>query len=146
MALMDIAAIDPLISAAARLLKPQGRFVFSVLHPCFNSGNSLTQSVDREERDGKVVDRGHVKVFEYGESHAYKGEAMRGQPLSHNYFHRSISTLVNAFLRQGFLLDGIEEPLLPEKPPSGRGHFETVYANIPPALVMRVRPAGTPAE
>ncbi|HZW03799.1 MAG TPA: class I SAM-dependent methyltransferase, partial [Anaerolineaceae bacterium] len=37
MALFDMAEIDPLMRAVARLLRPGGRFVFSVLHPCFNS-------------------------------------------------------------------------------------------------------------
>src|SRR3712207_5261132 len=37
MALMDMPAIDPLMRALHRLLKPEGRFVFSVQHPAFNS-------------------------------------------------------------------------------------------------------------
>src|SRR5262249_3848707 len=37
MALMDMAEIDPLMTALASLLKPGGRFVFSVVHPCFNN-------------------------------------------------------------------------------------------------------------
>jgi 2-polyprenyl-3-methyl-5-hydroxy-6-metoxy-1,4-benzoquinol methylase len=37
MALMDMAEIEPLMTALAILLKPGGRFVFSVLHPCFNN-------------------------------------------------------------------------------------------------------------
>ena len=37
MALFDIADIEPLIQSLSRLLKVGGRFVFTVLHPCFNS-------------------------------------------------------------------------------------------------------------
>jgi 2-polyprenyl-3-methyl-5-hydroxy-6-metoxy-1,4-benzoquinol methylase len=37
MAMMDMASIDPLVSSLSSLLKAEGRFVFSVLHPCFNS-------------------------------------------------------------------------------------------------------------
>jgi 2-polyprenyl-3-methyl-5-hydroxy-6-metoxy-1,4-benzoquinol methylase len=37
MALMDMAEIEPMMTALAMLLKPGGRFVFSVLHPCFNN-------------------------------------------------------------------------------------------------------------
>jgi 2-polyprenyl-3-methyl-5-hydroxy-6-metoxy-1,4-benzoquinol methylase len=36
MALMDIPAVEPLFRAVAKMLKPEGRFVFSVAHPCFN--------------------------------------------------------------------------------------------------------------
>ena len=146
MALFDIASIDPLISAAARMLKPDGRFVFSVVHPCFNSSNGLIRAVEQEERDGEVIERGYVKLFEYGKSHVYKGQAMLGQPVAQNLFHRSISTLLGAFFQRGFVLDGMEEPILPETRAFQRSHFDATYANIPPALVMRVRPAGAPAE
>src|SRR5262249_53853587 len=37
MAMMDMATIEPLMSALDSLLKSDGRFVFSILHPCFNS-------------------------------------------------------------------------------------------------------------
>ncbi len=37
MALMDMADIEPLFSALRELLKPGGRFVFTVCHPAFNS-------------------------------------------------------------------------------------------------------------
>ncbi|HLB29507.1 MAG TPA: class I SAM-dependent methyltransferase, partial [Dehalococcoidia bacterium] len=37
MALMDMATIEPLLSALGQLLKPGGPFVFSVMHPCFNN-------------------------------------------------------------------------------------------------------------
>jgi 2-polyprenyl-3-methyl-5-hydroxy-6-metoxy-1,4-benzoquinol methylase len=38
MALMDMAALSPLVLALKKILKTGARFVFSVLHPCFNSG------------------------------------------------------------------------------------------------------------
>ena len=38
MALFDLADISPLFNTLPKLLKPDGRFVFSLLHPCFNSG------------------------------------------------------------------------------------------------------------
>ena len=41
MALMDMAAIQPLFTALAKLLKAGGCLVFSVLHPCFNSGRVM---------------------------------------------------------------------------------------------------------
>jgi 2-polyprenyl-3-methyl-5-hydroxy-6-metoxy-1,4-benzoquinol methylase len=38
MAIMDIESIEPMISFLPEILKDNGRFVFSILHPCFNSG------------------------------------------------------------------------------------------------------------
>src|SRR5829696_5874880 len=40
MAMMDMPTIDPLLRAVRTLLKPAGRFVFSLPHPCFNSNRS----------------------------------------------------------------------------------------------------------
>ena len=37
MALFDMADIRPHLSALNKLLKPDGRFVFSKTHPCFNN-------------------------------------------------------------------------------------------------------------
>ena len=56
MALMDIAEIDPLMNALAVLLKPRGRFVFSVLHPCFNNPPTV-QMGELEDRNGTFVTR-----------------------------------------------------------------------------------------
>ena len=39
MAIMDMETIEPMVAAASRLLRPFGRFVFSTLHPAFNSGD-----------------------------------------------------------------------------------------------------------
>jgi 2-polyprenyl-3-methyl-5-hydroxy-6-metoxy-1,4-benzoquinol methylase len=39
MAIMDMESIEPMVAASAGLLTPAGRFVFSTLHPAFNSGN-----------------------------------------------------------------------------------------------------------
>jgi hypothetical protein len=59
MALMDMAVIHPLLAALAELLKPGGRFVFSVLHPAFNSiGTSLWMEETTAEAGELVVSRG----------------------------------------------------------------------------------------
>lgn len=51
MALMNMAEIEPLMSALAILLKPGGRRVFSVLHPCFNNPATV-QMAELEDRNG----------------------------------------------------------------------------------------------
>lgn len=49
MALMDVADIEPLMTALPRLLRPGGAFVFSVVHPCFNNPSTVqtAELVDR---------------------------------------------------------------------------------------------------
>ena len=51
MALFDMAEIRPLMRALTRLLRPGGRFVFSVIHPCFNSAH-IAHVAELEDREG----------------------------------------------------------------------------------------------
>ncbi len=64
MALFDMAEIDPLFGALARLLKPGGVFVFSVMHPCFNNMHTIHMA-EREDRDGALVTTYSMKVTAY---------------------------------------------------------------------------------
>jgi SAM-dependent methyltransferase len=54
MALFDMAEIEPLLQALPRLLRPGGRFVFSVIHPCFNSPH-MAHVAEMEDRAGDIV-------------------------------------------------------------------------------------------
>jgi 2-polyprenyl-3-methyl-5-hydroxy-6-metoxy-1,4-benzoquinol methylase len=138
MALMDMAAIQPLFTALAKLLKVGGCFVFSLLHPCFNSGRVM-QVREREDVAGQVVDRYFVRVSGYIHPLTHQGVAMIGQPVPQYYFHRPLSLLLQPAFEAGFILDGLAEPVFP--PPSeGQGSlFEHVYSDMPAALVARVR-------
>ena len=64
MALMDIADINPLMNALPLLLRPNGRFVFSVLHPCFNNP-AIVQMRELEDREGALVTTYSVKISRY---------------------------------------------------------------------------------
>ncbi len=138
MALMDMAAIDPLFTALAKLLKAGGCLVLSVLHPCFNSGQVM-QVREREDVAGEVVDRYFVRVSGYIHPLTHQGVAMIGQPVPQYYFHRPLSLLLNPAFEAGFVLDRLAEPVL-ATPSEGEGSlFEHVYNDIPPALVARLR-------
>src|SRR5262249_7980785 len=89
MALMDMAAIPPLFPALAKLLNPGGCLVFSVLHPCFNSGRVI-QVREREDVAGQVVDRYAVHVSGYIHPLTHQGVAMVGQLVPQYYFHRPL--------------------------------------------------------
>jgi 2-polyprenyl-3-methyl-5-hydroxy-6-metoxy-1,4-benzoquinol methylase len=140
MALMDMAAIQPLFTAVAKLLKAGGCLVFSVLHPCFNSGR-VVQVREREDVAGQVVDRYSVRVSGYIHPLTHQGVAMIGQPAPQYYFHRPLSLLLKPAFEAGFVLDGLEEPVY--APPSeGQGDlFKHVYSDMPPAFVARLRSA-----
>ena len=140
MALMDMAEIEPLIGALAVLLKPGGRFVFSVLHPCFNNP-SVVQMGELEDRSGTIVSTYSVKIARYLTPFTQVGVAMHGQPVPHPYFHRPLSLLLEPALRAGLVLDGFEEQAFPPAnyggttPLSWNGRF----SEIPPVLIARLR-------
>jgi 2-polyprenyl-3-methyl-5-hydroxy-6-metoxy-1,4-benzoquinol methylase len=138
MALMDMAAIQPLFTALAKLLKAGGCLVFSVLHPCFNSGRVM-QVREQEDVAGQVVDRYWVRVSGYIHPLTHQGVAMIGQPVPQYYFHRPLSLLLHPAFEAGFVLDGLAEPVF-ARPSEGQGTlFENVYSDIPPAFVARLR-------
>ena len=114
MAIMDMEWIEPMAAASSRLLKPAGRFVFSTLHPAFNSGD--VRPMVELDLDAGVTEIYSVKVSSYGRSFSSKGVAIRGQPVEQWYFHRPLWMILRPFFDHGFALDGLEEPLLhPER-------------------------------
>lgn len=137
MALMDISEIQPLISAAARLLKPNGHFVFSLCHPCFHSGWAK-HGMERHDIGGQLVEEYFVRVVGYSEPITTMGIAMLGQPAPQYYFHRPLSVLLGSFLAEGFVLDGLEEPTF-DAHTDVASFFERVFQKIPPALVVRLQ-------
>lgn len=137
MALMDMARLEPLAAALARLLKPGSRFVFSLCHPCFNSGRTqlVTESQDHEQ--GPILEH-WVKVARYIHPFSHLGVAMVGQPVPHRYFHRPLGVLLAPFFAAGLCLDALEEPVFGDQA-APDNFFQTAYKRIPPALVGRLR-------
>ena len=142
MMLMDMASILPVAKVARRLLKPTGRMVFSVMHPCFNSTEGFTQIFEREEQEGEIIERLSVRVTRYIEPHAHKGQAMNGQPVAQNYFHRPLSALLGVFFKAGFVVDALEEPVFPVDVPGDDSFGWLMYKDIPPVLSVRLRSGG----
>ena len=140
MALMDMASIGPLISTLPRLLKPSGRFVFSVTHPVFNSGTAR-RIAEEQDRDGALVATFGAVVTDYSRHYVHMGIGIPGQPEPQYYFHRPINMLLNTCFKNGFVLDSIEEPALPEgsESRSDRPLSWSNFHTIPHSLVARMR-------
>jgi 2-polyprenyl-3-methyl-5-hydroxy-6-metoxy-1,4-benzoquinol methylase len=138
MAFMDMAAIEPLLGALPALLAPGGHFVFSVVHPCFNSVGS-SKVAEEEDRAGELVNRLGVKVTGYITPVAQRGLGIPGQPTPHLYFHRPLSVLLNACFDAGFVLDRLEEPVFTSEGQPDRPFSWSNYREIPPVLVARLR-------
>jgi SAM-dependent methyltransferase len=139
-AFMDMPVIEPLIEAAHGLLRPGGRFVFSVVHPCFNTSGA-TQVVRQWSDDGGASYlRFAVEVWRYKTAATVRGDGIQGQPVQQLYFDRPLEQLLNAFFERGFAMDGMEEPAFApsDRPPTPSWRN---MPEIPAFFVARMRRA-----
>jgi 2-polyprenyl-3-methyl-5-hydroxy-6-metoxy-1,4-benzoquinol methylase len=138
MALFDMPEIEPLFQALRKLLKPNGVFAFSLMHPAFN--NSSVTLFAEEWDNGQIQTRYGVKVTRYINQFLSEGLALRNQPKPQLYFHRPLKNYMNVAFQNGFVLDGFDErafpPNHPQTVPLGWGGK---FSEIPPALIMRFR-------
>jgi 2-polyprenyl-3-methyl-5-hydroxy-6-metoxy-1,4-benzoquinol methylase len=139
--IMDMTEIDPLMHSIRQVVKPGGRFVFSLSHPCFNH-TGMALSAEETTINGELVTTYSIKVTRYLHKGPEKGIAIIGQPVSQYYFDRPLHELFNACFRAGLVMDGLEEPAF-NHPHDGsqvsRLFSWANYHQIPPVLVARLR-------
>jgi SAM-dependent methyltransferase len=138
MALFDMPEIEPLFRILPKLLKPNGIFAFSLMHPAFN--NPSVTLLAEEWDDGEIHTRYAVKVPRYINQFQSQGLALRNQPKPQLYFHRPIRDYMNLAFQNGFVLDGFDERAFPPE----HTQFSTLgwggkFSEIPPALIARLR-------
>lgn len=140
MALMDLADTRPLMTALPSLLRPAGRFVFSILHPCFNNP-AIVQMGELQDRAGTIVTTYSVKVSRYLTPYTQVGLAMHGQPVPHPYFHRPLGILLTEGFEAGLVLDALEERSFPPENTDGSSplSWDGRFSEIPPVLIGRMR-------
>ena len=139
MALFDMADIEILFRILPRLLKPNGIFVFSLMHPAFNNASSM-HVMEEIDDEGEIKTVYSVKISRYMTPYQAKGLALRNQPKPQMYFERPLQYYLNL----GFHLfaspnaDGKLEfpPDVPQNFPLGWGGN---FSEIPPVLIARFR-------
>ena len=140
MAIHDIPDLHPMMRAAAALLAPHGRFVCSVMHPCFNMSNPVFVS-ETADNNGVLSTDFSLKIGRYIGREPELGLGIIGQPEPHWYFPKTLEALLAPAFAAGLVLDGLEEPAFPpaaEEP--RRAPSWANYPHIPPVLVARFRP------
>lgn len=137
-AIMDMPEIDPLFRAVSQLLKPEGRFIFSIMHPYFN-GQSITMQAELPDYAQQPIYS--IIVSRYLTWQATKGLAISNQPVEQYYWHRPLHVLINAASSAGLLLDRLEEPpVTPEM--FSPAPFNWANYDMPPLLFARFRTRG----
>jgi 2-polyprenyl-3-methyl-5-hydroxy-6-metoxy-1,4-benzoquinol methylase len=141
MALMDLPTLDPLLHALGTLLKPAGRFVFSIPHPCFNTAHTRMTADLQADPAGRLQQTYGVTVTRYITPTTDLSAGLLNQPEPHYLYHRPLSFLLSTFTTHGFTLDALDEPTFPTKgSPAGKNAFSwKSRPELPPALLARVR-------
>ena len=129
LAIMDIPDHRALFRSVRRVLKAGGTFVFSMLHPCFETPfHAPEESPFLVDTNGTAI---AYVVRRYGSEGFWQsgGTGVRGHM---GAYHRKLSTLLNELLAAGFLLEKLDEPVV-----EGRG----LLSQVPQALLVA---AGVP--
>ncbi|HEY5999936.1 MAG TPA: class I SAM-dependent methyltransferase [bacterium] len=138
MALFDMPEIEPLFKALSKLLKPNGIFAFSLMHPAFN--NPSATHLAEEWDDGQIQTRYAVKVSRYINQFQSQGLALRNQPKPQLYFHRPLKDYLNSAFQNGFILDGFDERAFPpDHPQTSTLGWGGKFSELPPTLIARLR-------
>ena len=108
MALMDIPDIDATFVAVARVLRPGGRFVAALLHPCFETPFRMPFEPVEQDETGRFR---HHRVQRYFEEGPWRsgGSGVRGHV---GAYHRTLATYLNSLIAAGLPLARLDEPAL----------------------------------
>ncbi len=140
MALFDMSDIEPLAQALPDLIAEEGIFVFTVVHPCFNSPSTVHLS-EQEDRDGSLVTTNSIKLSSYRTPLTKLGIGARHAPKPHPYFHRTLSVLLGTFFAVGLVVDAMDEPCFePHSEPQRKvklGWTED-FSEFPPVIGIRM--------
>jgi SAM-dependent methyltransferase len=108
MALMDIADASGAIHEVSRVLKPRGRFIASLAHPCF----------DKIDTSGWAIEHIYPTTTIWRKMSRYRELAVEDVPwlkagnppvITHSY-HRPLSWYFQAFRTAGLVVAALEEP------------------------------------
>ena len=143
MSLMDIAENEKAISEAFRVIKPDGFFQFSILHPCF-AGNDWGWVRDEEGKKTGFIVRDYFKKYNgaleeewiFGAAPKEITEKMRKFKIPR--FTRTLSEWLNLLIETGFILEKFCEPTVDDE--MLKKHPEEYDSRIIPwFLIIRCR-------
>lgn len=152
MALMDIERYEDAISEVARVLKKNGRFVFSITHPCFEwgvpiDGEHIADWKYEEGTENTSNEKAlYIEVRRYNDIVKYKVPwTMKRLVKSFRTtsFHRTFTDYFQALSKNGFLVAKLVEPKPTAegtlKHPSLRKHVKIPHSVVIEAIKMNTR-------
>jgi ubiquinone/menaquinone biosynthesis C-methylase UbiE len=137
MSLMDIRDGGGAVREVARLLRPAGRFVFSINHPCFDVDTSSTWVTEYALYDETICRK--VRGYRAEREVDVPWKISETESRFTKSYHRTLSTYVRYLREAGLAIRRLEEPFpraeVLEKSPQGR-----MIAEIPLHLVVEAVP------
>ncbi len=133
MALMDIPDLAPTFRSVARILRPGGWFVFSILHPCYHTARS--GEITSPEGTVRTIGRYFVEGY-------WRSDTRPGPPGKVGAYHRTLSTYINTLTDAGLTLERASEPRATgdvADAPSLAGARRPVWEEVPATLVARCK-------
>jgi SAM-dependent methyltransferase len=129
MAMMDIADHVAMFRSVRRVIAADGMFVFSLLHPCFQSPTNIPEGQEPFLRDSDGQPTAVLAWRYTSEGHFMSGgDGVRGHMGS---YHRMLSTYVNDLQDNGFRVERLEEPVV---------DVPNVLSRVPIVMVVSARP------
>lgn len=104
MALMDIPDLAATLSTVARILWPQGCFVFAITHPLLDTALSRVELVASDDGSTRQPRRSY---FHEGRWRSDNPNGVRGKVAA---YHRTLSTYINSVGSAGMMVDHMAEP------------------------------------
>jgi len=128
MGIMSTRDLAGTIAELARLVKLGGRFIFSIVHPCF----CMPDACWIRDPEGKLMYKAVDNYFTEGwwPSDLTNPARERGR-----IKHRTLATYVNALSARGFNVRRIAEPRVPPDVLTLRPHLEA-FSRLPAAMVI----------
>jgi 2-polyprenyl-3-methyl-5-hydroxy-6-metoxy-1,4-benzoquinol methylase len=128
LALMDVPDLAAVYASAYRVLRPEGQFIFSITHPCFQAPHTTIDTAAEGQFAACHISRYSSEGFWRSD---YAG-GIRGRV---GAIHRTFSTYINTLIVTGFHLSELIEPTLPagQYPDA----FSQARVEIPSVLVVR---------
>lgn len=116
------------VSELARMVKLGGRFIFSIVHPCF----CMPDACWVRDEDGRYIYKSVDNYFTEG----WWPSELAGAVRSHvKTKHRTLSRYVNALSARGFNVRRIAEPRPSPEVLTLKPHLE-IYDRLPPVMVI----------